>query len=108
MAQFSILCPYPGSPLFDDLRAKGLIDDGLRPDGSVDRSVWRRYSSYIIFTDNDPIWVTPEQTADGLKELQRRAQREFYLRPAQILRHIGRVRPGNFLKVLRIAWRGFF
>ncbi|OGR59134.1 MAG: hypothetical protein A2X36_15160 [Elusimicrobia bacterium GWA2_69_24] len=108
MAQFSICTPYPGSALFETLRARGEIDTGIRPDGSLDVSVWRRYSGYISFTDNDPIWVTAEQTAEGLKGLQRRAQREFYLRPAQILRHIGRVRPGNVLKVLRIAWRGFF
>ena len=30
MAQFSILCPYPGSPLFLELTAKGELDSGVR------------------------------------------------------------------------------
>lgn len=106
MAQFSILTPYPGSPLFEELRGKDL-DTGVRDDGSLDPSVWKRYSAYISFTDIDPIWVTPEQTPDGLKALQRRAQREFYLRPSIVLKHLKRVRPSNLLSVLKIARKGF-
>ncbi len=108
MAQFSILTPYPGSVLFDELSAKGQLDTGVRPDGTLDTSVWSRYSAYISFTDKDPIWVTPEQTAIQLKELQKRAQREFFLRPSIILKHLKRVRPDNVLKMIRIAREAFF
>ena len=108
MAQFSILCPYPGSPMFEELRRSGEIDTGLRDDGSVDLDVWRRYSSYIVFTDNEPIWVTPTQTVGELRALQKRALREFYLRPSQIWKHVRRIRPDNFLTIARIALRGFF
>lgn len=108
MAQFSLCTPYPGSALFEELRAAGRLDDGIRPDGTLDTSVWRRYSAYISFTSLDPIWVTPEKTPGQLRALQKRAQREFYLRPSQILRHLGRIRPSNVLRVLRVAKAGFF
>lgn len=108
MAQFSILCPYPGSPLFDELSAKGEIETGIREDGSIDLEVWRRYSSYVIFTDNPPIWVTPSQTPKQLRKLQKRALREFYLRPHQIWRQAKRIRPKNVTKLVRLALRGMF
>jgi len=108
MAQFSILTPYPGSPLFKELSERGEIDTGLRENGTIDPSVWPRYSAYVSFTQNDPIWVTPTLTAAQLKQLQKRAQREFYLRPQQIVKQLKRIRPGNMLKVIRIAAKGFF
>ncbi|MBI5210233.1 MAG: cobalamin B12-binding domain-containing protein [Elusimicrobia bacterium] len=108
MAQFSILSPYPGSALFEELRAKGEIDDGVRPDGSLDPSVWARYSAYISFTENDPAWVTPGLTAGELKSLQKKALRDFYLRPSHILRQLRRVHPGNLLQVARLAAATFF
>jgi len=108
MAQFAVFTPYPGSPLFRDLAARGEIDTGVRDDGTVDPSVWGRYSQYICFTDNEPIWVPPGYTAAGLRALQKRALRAFYLRPAQVWRHIRRLRPGNVVSAARIAWRGFF
>ncbi len=107
MAQFSLCTPYPGSSLFETLRGQGRIDTGLRPDGGLDTSVWKRYSAYISFTGLDPIWVHPEQTPAQLKALQKRAQREFHLRPSQILRHASRLRPGNIGKALRILKDAF-
>ena len=84
MAQFSIFIPYPGSPLFYELSKKGEIDTGVRDDGSLDTSVWRRYSSYASFSGNDLVWVTKDLTAEKLKKLQRKAIRDFYLRPRQL------------------------
>ena len=66
MAQFSIFVPYPGSALFYELAANGEIDTGIRSDGTLDTSVWQRYSSYISFTGKVPIWVTPDLTAWAL------------------------------------------
>ncbi len=108
MAQFSIFTPYPGSPLFDQMAAEGRIDTGVRPDGSVEPSVWARYSQYICFRDVQPIWVPDGMTADELRALQKRALRSFYLRPSQVWEHVKRLRPGNVLTAARIAWRGFF
>lgn len=93
MAQFSILTPFPGSRLFDDLRKQGAIDTGIRGDGTVDTSVWARYSSYSAFTGKTPVWVTPEQDAAGLLRLQKKAFRKFYLRPRQLLVQLKRAHP---------------
>ena len=108
MAQFSVLTPYPGSPLFDELRMKGEIDSGVREDGSVDPAVWDRYASYICFSNVAPVWITDAFDADSLRKLQKKALRDFYLRPAHILRHLRRINPGNFAEAFRIAVKGFF
>ncbi len=108
MAQFSIMTPYPGSPLFSELAAKGELDTGIREDGSLDPSVWKRYSSYIMFTDNEPIWVTPTLEWKELQALQKKALRDFYLRPRQVLRQLKRLRPSNLVQTAKIAFKGFF
>ncbi|MFA5176841.1 MAG: radical SAM protein [Candidatus Omnitrophota bacterium] len=95
MAQFSICVPYPGSPIFYELRNKGQIDTGIRANGALDTSVWLRYSAYISFTPNEPIWVTPDLTPELLRKLQQKALREFYFRPAQIYNNLKRVNFAN-------------
>lgn len=107
MAQFSILTPYPGSAIFDELAQKGEIDTGVRPDGTLDTAVWKRYSAYISFTENEPIWVTPGLTPKQLTALQKRAQREFYLRPSQILKHLERVKAENVFQMIRLSLDAF-
>ncbi|HAF94936.1 MAG: B12-binding domain-containing radical SAM protein [Elusimicrobia bacterium GWC2_51_8] len=91
MAQFSIFTPYPGSPLFNELKEKGEIDTGIRPDGTIDISVWPRYSAYISYTRGKTIWATPGQTSKSLKELQRKALRSFYLRPKPLITQLKRI-----------------
>ncbi len=108
MAQFSILVPYPGSAIFDELRAKGQIADGVRPDGTLDPSVWLRYSAYISYTQNEPIWVTPALTPVLLKSLQKKAFRDFYFRPRQFLFQLKRVRWGEIGKIVKTFFKVFF
>ena len=108
MAQFSILVPYPGSPLFNELKAKGEIDTGIRPDGSIDTSVWLRYSSYISYTKNKSIWVTPELSGDMLKKLQKKALRGFYFRPKQFYDQLKRVRFDQLLNTTKTFFETFF
>lgn len=108
MAQFSILTPYPGSPIFEQLRAEGRIDDGVRPGDGLDPTVWRRYSSYAAFSDNQPIWVTPEQTAEQLMATQKRALRRFYLRPRPFMVQLRRLRPADVLDTARTFFKTFF
>ena len=103
MAQFSIFIPYPGSPLFYELSKKGEIDTGIRDDGSLDTSVWQRYSSYASFSSNDLVWVTKDLTEEKLKMLQRKAIRDFYLRPRQIFFQMQRFS----LKELSAAFSAF-
>jgi len=108
MAQFSILTPYPGSYLFEELKNKGKVDTGIREDGSLDTSVWPRYSAYISYTKNEPIWVTPEQTGEGLKKMQKKALRSFYFRPHAFWRQLKRVRPSDFFILLKAFLDSFF
>ncbi len=108
MAQFSLFTPYPGSPIFNDLAARGEIDTGARGGRGLAPEVWQRYSAYACFSGIEPAWITPEHTKDGLMALQKRALREFYLRPSQVWRQLKRVRPNNLLTMARVALKGFF
>lgn len=108
MAQFAILAPYPGSPIFYELKEKGEIDTGLREDGTLDTSVWRRYSAYISFTRSKPIWVTPGLTAGALKKLQKKALRDFYFRPKQLYMQLRRVHLSEMLTTIPTFFRTFF
>lgn len=108
MAQFSILTPYPGSPIFEQLRSQKLIDDGVRPGDSLDPDVWRRYSSYAAFSDNMPIWVTAEQQADQLLATQKRALRRFYLRPRPFLVQLRRIHPMQLVATTTTFFKTFF
>jgi len=108
MAQFSILTPYPGSPIFYELKEGGEIDTGLREDGTLDTSVWPRYSSYIFDTHFEPIWVTPQLTADTLRRIQKRALREFYFRPKQFYTQLKRIRFSQLEKTILTFLKTFF
>lgn len=90
-AQFSITVPYPGSQLFMDLVKEGKIDTGVRRDGTIDPSVWERFSAYSSFTDNKPIYLTEGMTMEELKKAQKLALRRFHLRPKQIVQHVRRL-----------------
>lgn len=108
MAQFSILVPYPGSPLFYELREKREIDTGIREDGTLDTSIWLRYSAYISYTSNKPIWVTPGLSAETLKKLQKKAFRDFYFRPKQFYEQLKRIRPSQLWEIFLAFKHTFF
>lgn len=108
MAQFSILVPYPGSPLFYELSRQGKIDTGVREDGTLDTSIWRRYCAYISYTSEKPIWVTPELSADALKKLQKKAFRDFYFRPKQFFMQLKRVNFFNLPMAIETFIDSFF
>ena len=108
MAQFSVLVPYPGSEIFYDLAERGEIDTGVRPDGSFDTDVWLRYSSYVSYTKNEPIWVTEGLTADELKALQKKAVRSFYFRPRQFVAQVRRLKLSSLPTMVKTAFDTFF
>lgn len=108
MAQFSIFTPYPGSRLFKTLSEEGGLFTGVRKDGTVDISHWERFSSYVCFTGAEPAWAAPGITPGMLVRMQKKAFRDFYLRPAQLLRHLRRLRRGNIIDALKIVAKGMF
>ena len=73
-AKFNLITPYPGTELFDYCRDQGF-------DFS---QAWANFIPAIGFSDQEPIFIPEGRTAGELKEIQRRATREFYLRPRQI------------------------
>ena len=108
-AQYSMFVPYPGSEDFNELAAAGEIDTGVRPDGSVDFDVWRRYSPYVGYGQlGSAIYVPPEFTFDELFAMQRKALRKFYLRPRQVWQNIKRLRPNNIVGATTGAMSMFF
>lgn len=106
-AQFGITVPYPGSQLFEDLTKAGKIDAGIRPDGSVDLSVWERFSAYASFSNKEPIYVPEEMSVEELKYLQKLALRRFYIRPKHIIRQSLRFRLNDIPRVIR-AFKSVF
>lgn len=90
-AQFSITVPYPGSQLFEELVKAKKIETGIRSDGSIDLSVWERFSAYSSFTNKKPVYVPEGMTVEELKRLHKLSLRKFYLRPKQLIRQARRL-----------------
>ncbi len=96
-AQFSIMVPYPGTPLFDQLKADGEIPDVRENDFSC-------YNQNIGNTNLDPVFVPKGRTADELKKLQKKAYVEFYMRPKIVLMHLRHI---NASRLKDIFWSFF-
>ena len=86
--QFTMTIPYPGTKLFELAERSGDIKSFR----------WEDYQSWGGWTNRDLVYVTEGRTQGELKELQRRAPREFYLRPRIILRSILSIRSWDILK----------
>lgn len=71
----SVVVPYPGTPLYDNMRSKGLIQG----DAS-----WDDY----VMLGRIPKWRTDHFTACDLVDIQKRIARQFYLRPGYVTRRI--------------------
>lgn len=81
--KFNLTVPFPGTELYETAREKGLL----------------RHEDYAQFTslsglaDSDPIYV-PEEfgSIEELKKMQKRAYREYYLRPMILIKHLLKLR----------------
>ncbi len=98
-AQFAITVPYPGSPLYDQLIDSGklTVRDEMDPLFVED---WYRYSAYISYTKEDPIWFPDGIKPEQLKRLQKQALRRFYIRPKQLFNEIRKVRPSSIRHII--------
>lgn len=72
-AKFLILKPFPGTEVFEELRNKGLI-------------INFNYDYFGVYTK--PIHHLPGMNGEKMSEWQRKATREFYLRPSKIFKHL--------------------
>jgi radical SAM superfamily enzyme YgiQ (UPF0313 family) len=92
---FSIFTPYPGSLLFNQIKAAGELR-------TMD---WRNYSSVLSFGQKITPYVPAGRSELELKKMHRQALLDFYLRPKFIFRQLLYVRTFSRLKFLI---RGFF
>lgn len=94
IANFSMMTPYPGTKVWQEVRSKGrmLIED------------WEDY----VFFEQKARYEMGEMTAELVEEMYRKAYRQFYLRPGPIWR---RVKTPDFWvnlpRNMRIAMRTF-
>jgi radical SAM superfamily enzyme YgiQ (UPF0313 family) len=87
-AQFSILSPYRGTKLHEEAKAKGWYAE-VEANNPFDKDQKR------------PVLLCEKWSAETLKEILRRAHREFYFRPSYILKRLWGVR--NF-RQMRALW----
>ncbi|MCE4619110.1 MAG: B12-binding domain-containing radical SAM protein [Desulfurococcales archaeon] len=85
-AQFTVLTPYPGTPLFEYAKRHNLIEDWNWEHYTTIRPVMRGFK----FTRSQLGWMLS------------RAYRKFYLRFSFIARELGK---GRFLDILRVLGR---
>ncbi|MBN1292897.1 MAG: cobalamin-dependent protein [Candidatus Latescibacteria bacterium] len=93
-AQFSIMVPYPGTPLYKELHEKGEIVDSGEDD-------YVRYNQSIGLTDLEPIYISKGRNWEELKAMQKQAYTQFYFRPRLFLMHIPHLRPQLFLRMIK-------
>ncbi|RJQ18458.1 MAG: radical SAM protein [Nitrospiraceae bacterium] len=92
-AQFTITVPFPGTKLFDLAKTSGHMKSFR----------WEDYQSWAGWTNKDLVYVTEGRTQEELKQFQKRALREFYLRPGMVFRNILAVRS---LDIFRAYFHG--
>ncbi|HLC65829.1 MAG TPA: radical SAM protein [Candidatus Nanoarchaeia archaeon] len=86
-ANFAIFEPRPGTRLFELAK-----EEGFQVDDLAYSSIWAGISG------NLPVYAPKGREPKELAEAQKRAFREFYLRPSLFLRHIRKIRTWQDLK----------
>lgn len=76
--QVTITVPYPGTKLYEIAKKSGTLK-------SLE---WENYQTWAGWSDKELVYIPEGRNADELKELQKRAMREFYFRPKFILKQI--------------------
>ena len=84
-AKFTLMTPYPGTEFYD------AVKDKLKGN-------WQEYNTLAGYTKFNPIYCPEKISPKELKNLQRRAMREFYLWPIQIYRLVRCIRSFNQIK----------
>jgi len=89
-AKFAILIPYPGTELYDR----------LVKNGKWNRKDWDNFSTFNPNPD-ELVYYPGKMTARELLLMQKKANREFYVRPSMVYRHLFEIRTiklGDILK----------
>jgi anaerobic magnesium-protoporphyrin IX monomethyl ester cyclase len=81
-AQFTVTVPYPGTKMFEDIDQQGKIRTYN----------WEKYNTWSGWQGSEDIPFVPDgRTVEELRSLQKRALREFYLRPVVVLQFLKHV-----------------
>lgn len=94
-AQFTVTIPFPGTPMFEKLKASGEI-------GSFN---WDEYRTWAGWKGSQLPWVTQGRSSEEMHYLQKYAMRSFYLRPKMFFRFLRKV---NSWKVFKKYLAGLF
>ena len=85
---FSINCPFPGTPLYKILKNKG----------AELSTNWGEYRTW-----GEPLFSTEFLSKEQIADLQKKAYRQYYLRPSYLARQVQNLlKTGNFL----MYWKG--
>ena len=71
---FYIATPYPGTPMYDQVKANG----------------WLKITDFNKYDTATPTFETPYLSGEKLKEIRYKAFQQFYLRPSYVFRMLGR------------------
>jgi len=79
-AKFAITVPYPGSPLYEQVRHK------------IDSSQFEKFTSWYNWASGDQelLYAPDGMSVDQLLSIQRSGMFKFYARPSQVYRHLRR------------------
>lgn len=89
--QFSILSPYPGTPLYQMAMERGIVEG----------DVWLEFAKNPLKRFCTPIW-TEHFTEEKLRRITRKAYRSFYLRPSFIWKQVQKIKSSSqFMALVR-------
>lgn len=93
-AQFTVAIPYPGTPLFDQLKEKKQIK----------HFNWSDYNTWGGWANKQLPFISQGRTEEEIKKLQKRALISFYLRVVVFKRFLSQI---NSLDVFKKYFSGF-
>jgi len=86
--QVTITVPYPGTELFEIAKS----------DGTLKSFKWENYQTWASWADTELVYIPSGRNEKELKALQKRAMREFYVRPKFILKQLLYIRSFHRLR----------
>jgi len=88
LAQFPVLTPFPGSEVYEDLKARDLLIG----------TNWGDYNTFI--PNANPTFKHPNFTWEEILEVKRKAYKSFYFRPGYAFGRIKQIRSFSDIKRL--------
>lgn len=87
--QVTITVPYPGTELFEIAKKEETLKS----------TNWEDYQTWAGWSNKELVYTPKGRDAKELKELQRKAMREFYLRPRFIMKQFKNLNSWNNIKI---------